>query len=93
MRSVVRSRLRHLKATSGTPGVPAKDHVGADKLAYSVAQFAEASDLSRSLLYEAIKLGELQSIKVRGRRLILTEDGKTWLLSFRRGRGPPVVSE
>jgi hypothetical protein len=93
MRPVVRSRVRHLKATSGTPGVPAKDHVGGGKLAYSVAQFAEASDLSRSLLYEAIKHGELQSIKVRGRRLILAEDGKTWLLSFQHGRGPPVGCE
>jgi hypothetical protein len=53
------------------------------KLAYSVAEFSKLSDLSRSLLYEAIKLGELQSIKVRGRRLIIAEDGKTWLRSFR----------
>jgi hypothetical protein len=53
------------------------------KLAYSVSEFSEASDLSRSLLYEAIRLGELQSIKVRGRRLILVEDGKAWLRSFR----------
>jgi excisionase family DNA binding protein len=53
------------------------------RLAYSVEQFSERTDLSRSLLYEAIKLGELQSIKIRGRRLILAEDGLAWLRAHR----------
>jgi excisionase family DNA binding protein len=48
------------------------DHL--QKLAYSIAESAKVSGLSRSLLYEAIRLGELQSIKIRGRRLILIED-------------------
>ena len=61
---------------------PAEAH-RSDRLAYSVSEFGKTSGLSRSLLYEAIKLGELRSIKVRGRRLILAEDGKSWLLSFR----------
>jgi hypothetical protein len=64
---------------------PAEGRFSHGKLAYSVLEFGKASNLSRSLPYEAIKLGELQSIKVRGRRLILAEDGQAWLRSFRGG--------
>jgi excisionase family DNA binding protein len=53
------------------------------KLAYSIAEGAKASGLSRSLLYEAIRVGELQSIKIRGRRLILVEDLRIYLASGR----------
>jgi hypothetical protein len=53
------------------------------KIAFSVSEFGDCTDLSRSLLYEAIKLGELPSIKIRGRRLILAEDGIAWLRSHR----------
>jgi len=53
------------------------------KLAFSVSEFGKRTDLSRSLLYEAIRLGELQSVKIRGRRLILAEDGIAWLRSHR----------
>ena len=51
-------------------------------IALSVAEFGKRTGLSRSLIYEAIK-GDLQSIKVRGRRLILVEDGISWLRSHR----------
>jgi hypothetical protein len=53
------------------------------KLAFSVSEFGKRTDLSRSLLYEAIKCGDLNSIKIRGRRLILAEDGIAWLRSHR----------
>ena len=53
------------------------------RIALSVVEFGKRTDLSRSLIYEAIKLGDLQSIKVRGRRLILVEDGISWLRSYR----------
>ena len=53
------------------------------KLAYTIPQAKEATGLSRSLIYEAIKLGELQSAKVRRRRLILHEDLLAWLASKR----------
>jgi hypothetical protein len=81
------SSVSQVSLLSGTNNraTPAEDRFSDGKLAYSVLEFGKASDLSRSLLYEAIKLGELQSIKVRGRRLILAEDGKTWLRSFRGG--------
>jgi len=52
------------------------------RLAYSIAEFAEESSLSRSLIYEAIRLGELKSVKVRSRRLIMAADGEAWLRSF-----------
>ena len=77
------SRVRHLSAEASVVPAPSEYYEGVRKLAYSVPEFSMLSNLSRSLLYEAIRLGELQSIKVRGRRLILPEDGKTWLLSFR----------
>jgi hypothetical protein len=55
-----------------------------NKFAFSVAEFGSVSGLSRSLLYEVLRLGELKSVKVRGRRLILAEDGLAWLRSYRR---------
>ena len=93
MRSDGHSKPRRHLVNADTPPLPAEDHYSDQRLAYSVSQFSKVSDLSRSLLYQAIKLGELQSIKVRGRRLILAQDGKTWLLSFQHGRGPPVACE
>lgn len=64
---------------SRTPAAGDQTH----RLAFSVEEFAKQTDLSRSLLYEAIKFGELQSVKIRGRRLILAEDGIAWLRSHR----------
>lgn len=72
-----------LLSSKDNPATTTEDRFSDGKLAYSVREFGKASDLSRSLLYEAIRLGELQSIKVRGRRLILAEDGRAWLRSFR----------
>jgi hypothetical protein len=54
------------------------------KVAYSIRGASQACDLSRSLMYDAIKLGELQSIKVRNRRLILAKDLLEWITSKRR---------
>jgi excisionase family DNA binding protein len=53
------------------------------RLAYSIEEFAEATGLSRSLLYETIRIGELSTVKIRSRRLILLEDGTAWLRSHR----------
>jgi hypothetical protein len=83
MPSVVQARVCHPQSEQDLRAAPAADRASDGKLAYSVLEFSKASDLSRSLLYEAIRLGDLQSIKVRGRRLILAEDGKAWLHSFR----------
>ena len=54
------------------------------KLALSVVEFSRVSGVSRSLLYEMLRLGDLRSIKIRGRRLILAEDGLSWLRSHRK---------
>jgi excisionase family DNA binding protein len=40
------------------------------RLAYSVAEAAAVSNLSRSKLYELLGSGELHSVKIAGRRLI-----------------------
>jgi predicted DNA-binding protein YlxM (UPF0122 family) len=55
------------------------------RLAYSVRDFADETTLSRSLLYEAIRRGELQTVKIRNRRLTLVQDGEAWLRAFRGG--------
>jgi len=83
MRPISHPAVRHALTATAISSAPGQANQLDGKLAYSVAEFSNLSDLSRSLLYEAIKLGELQSIKVRGRRLIIAEDGKTWLRSFR----------
>ncbi|MFF0746572.1 excisionase family DNA-binding protein [Streptomyces sp. NPDC004111] len=43
------------------------------KISYSIPEAAEASSLSRSMLFDLIRAGELDSVKVRGRRLIPAE--------------------
>jgi excisionase family DNA binding protein len=55
------------------------------KLAFSVAEAATSAALSRSLLYEFIREGDLKSFRVRGRRrrLIYVDDLRAWLLSQR----------
>jgi excisionase family DNA binding protein len=67
---------------SPCPRCPA-EHERLPKLAYTIPQAQEVTGLSRSLIYEAIKLGELQSIKVRRRRLILHDDLLAWLAGKR----------
>ena len=53
------------------------------KLAFSIAEAAASAALSRSLIYELIRDGELKSFRVRGRRrrLIYVDDLRDWLLS------------
>lgn len=52
----------------------ANDTVPLQRLAYSVAEAATVSNLSRSKLYELLGSGELKSIKIAGRRLIRHSD-------------------
>jgi excisionase family DNA binding protein len=53
------------------------------EFAFSVQDFARRIGLSRSLLYEEIAARRLPSVKIRGRRLILAEDGADWLRAHR----------
>jgi hypothetical protein len=53
-----------------------------DKLAYSIANFAAAVDLSVSSIYYAIEDGELTPV-YRGRKPLITrEEGQRWLESL-----------
>lgn len=45
-----------------------------NKIAYRIDEAVKASGLGRTFLYEQIASGKLKSIKVGGRRLILTAD-------------------
>lgn len=59
---------------------------GAERLAYSVREFAAASGLSRSRLYEAMAAGQLQARKFGGRTIILDADARAFLEALpRRG--------
>ena len=50
-----------------------------EKLAYRIDEAVKATGLGRTFLYERIASGELKSIKVGGRRLILHIDLMTFL--------------
>lgn len=53
----------------------------AEALAYNINQAAEAVGLSRSTLYEAIRLGELEMGKCCGRSVIRAEVLRGWFNS------------
>jgi hypothetical protein len=61
---------------------PGRAPVKSSRLAFSVEEFSEATGLSRSFVYEAMKV-DLASIKIGNRRLILAEDGLAWLRAHR----------
>lgn len=44
------------------------------KLAYRIDEAVKASGLGRTFLYERIASGELKSVKIGGRRLIMRSD-------------------
>ncbi len=48
--------------------------VAGDKLAYTIADAARALSIGRSTLYKFLQSGELASISLGARRLILAED-------------------
>ena len=53
-----------------------------EKLAYSIPEFCEVSNLKRSTVYKEIKAGKLIARKARGRTIILPTDGDNYLLSL-----------
>jgi excisionase family DNA binding protein len=63
-----------------------RQHV-ATRLAYSIPQVLEEVPIGRSLIYEAIKSGDLKSLKIGRRRIILPDDLKAWLQRHRVGTG------
>ncbi len=53
-----------------------------DRMAFGVAEAGEMTGLSRTFLYDQMKEGQLKTIKVAGRRLILKKDLVAFLESF-----------
>jgi excisionase family DNA binding protein len=49
---------------------PGADHPGVERLAYSPEEAAEALGISRHLVYDLLRRGQLQSRKAGNRRLI-----------------------
>jgi excisionase family DNA binding protein len=47
---------------------------GIEKISYRIDEAVKASGLGRTFLYERIAAGDLKSVKVGGRRLILRTD-------------------
>lgn len=60
------------------------------KLAYRIDEAVKASGLGRSFLYERMAAGELKSIKVGGRRLILHTDLVDFLTRPAISPSPPI---
>lgn len=52
-----------------------------EALAVSPAEAARRSGLGRTTIYAALKGGELRSLKIGARRLILVDALKAWLAS------------
>ena len=57
-------------------------HPGGMKLAYTVDDFAAATGLGRTRLYEAIRNRQLRARKYGKRTVILVEDGRAFLASL-----------
>jgi excisionase family DNA binding protein len=60
-----------------------KDNTVSAPIAHSVDDFCTAIGIGRTKLYDAIRTGELPTLKVGKRRLILAEEGHAWLLRHR----------
>ena len=54
------------------------------RISYSVEDAAEETGIGRSYLYLAIKAGELATLKLGKRRLILRDDLIAWLQTKRQ---------
>ena len=52
------------------------------KHAYSILEFRDAFSIGRSRIYEEIKLGRIQIIKVGSRTIISHQEAMRWLNSF-----------
>jgi excisionase family DNA binding protein len=63
---------RHHDPRPSDPGgeLPGKPDPAAERLAYSVDEAARLTGLSRDLLYDQMRLGNLSYVKVGRRRLI-----------------------
>jgi excisionase family DNA binding protein len=58
-------------------------HNNAEPLAVGIPEVVRRSGLSRSLIYEALRTGDLKSLRVGARRLVMLDDLRAWLESHR----------
>ena len=57
----------------------------AERLAFSISALSAATSVSRSLIYEHIRLGLLKATKVNNRTVVLREHAEEWLRSLPKG--------
>ena len=55
-----------------------------EPLAVSVGRATHMSGLGRTKIYEALGAGELSSLKIGNRRLILVDDLRNWLVRHKQ---------
>ena len=75
------SKLASVRSVAGAVRrtTPAKANIAMNTLAYTIAEACTATRTGKTVLYEAIKTGELRAVK-RGRRtLVLPPDLKEWI--------------
>ncbi|MFO1036173.1 MAG: hypothetical protein U1E45_04945 [Geminicoccaceae bacterium] len=56
-----------------------------EPLAVSIRSATHMANLGRTKIYEALGAGELSSLKIGSRRLILVDDLRAWLAMHRQG--------
>jgi predicted DNA-binding transcriptional regulator AlpA len=59
------------------------ENPAATTLAFSIRALSLATSISRSLIYQHIKLGLLKTRKVNKRTIVLREDAEEWLRSLK----------
>jgi len=74
------------------------DHDHDNALAVSPAEAARRAGVGRTTLYAALKAGDLKSLKIGSRRLIMVDALRAWLASHQVGQARmdptiPVIGE
>lgn len=64
------------------PTTPTPEPIERPRAAYSIAEIAADTGLSRRTIYHEIAAGKLITIKIRDRRLVLPEHREAWLASY-----------
>jgi excisionase family DNA binding protein len=83
-RTTLTSTIGH---SGGEPSGETVGSIAIEKLAYSVGEAAASTGISRSLIWELLRSGEIKSFRPNGRRrrLIYVDDLRHWLLRQREG--------
>ena len=57
-----------------------------EPLAVSIGRATQITSLGRTTIYDALGSGDLSSLKIGNRRLILVDDLRDWLARHKQGR-------